>query len=283
MASSGAALWQSIQRAASSCAAHPLVRRLQRLGFLARGAVYAVVAALALALALGAGGETTDTRGALAALAATRVGRSLLLVLGIALAGLAVFFWVETLAPASRPTSRAWAVAMRLGNACAGFGYAALAVAAERLGNGERAGPTGERLAEAWTARALRLPGGRWLVLVAAGIVIFVGARQAWRGVRRTFLEDLDPDRVERPLWRWAAPLGAAGFSVQGTVLVLVGAFFAAAAVRNQPWTATGFDGALAVIAAQRWGAALLGLVALGLFAYAAYSVVEGRHRRLKP
>jgi hypothetical protein len=274
--------WRAVQGAVSRSTRLPLVDRLMRAGFLARGAVYAVIAALALALALGAGGETTDTRGALAALAATHVGRSLLLVLGVALAGLALFFVVEALASPRRPSGRAWAAAMRVGNAAAATGYGGLAVAAERLANGRRAGPTGEREAEAWTQRALDLPGGRWLVLAAAVVVIFVGARQAWRGLRRRFLEDLEVSRVPGPLRRWAAPLGAVGFSVQGAVFVLAGAFFAAAGIRNAPLTATGFDGALAVIAAQRWGAALLAAVALGLFAYAAYSLLEGHHRRLR-
>ncbi len=276
-------LWRSIERVASSCATHPLVQKLQRLGFVARGAVYAVVAALALAVAFGAGGKTTDTRGALKALAGTGAGRSLLVVLGIALAGLAVFFVVETLAPASKPSSRAWAIALRLGNAGAAVGYGALAVAAERLANGERVGPSSQRLARAWVARALAVPGGRWLVLVVAGIVVFVGARQVWRGVRGAFLEDLDRSRLEPPLRRWAAPVGRTGFAVQGSVFVLVGLFFGGAAIRNAPWDARGFDGTLAVIAAQRWGPPLLAAVALGLFAYAAYSLVEGWHRRLKP
>jgi hypothetical protein len=276
------AAWRTIQGAASRSTRYRAVDRLMRVGFVARGAVYAVIAALALAVALGAGGETTDTRGALAALAATSVGRSLLLVLGMALAGLAVFFVVETLAAPRTPSSRPWTAAMRIGNGAAALGYGVLAFAAERLGNGGRPGPTGERQAEAWTRRALDLPGGRWLVLVAALVVMFVGARQAWRGLRRRFLEDLQLARVPRLLRPWAAPLGVVGFTVQGAVLVLVGVFFAAAAIQNAPWTATGFDGALAVIAAQRRGQALLAAVALGLFAYAAYSLLEGHHRRLR-
>lgn len=276
--------WEAIQRGAARCAALPLVQHIQRLGFLARGAVYAVVAALALALALGvAGGAATDSRGALAALAATRVGRSLLLVLGVALAGLAVFFVVETLAPARHPSSAAWAIAMRVGNLGAAAGYALLAIAAERLGNGDPAGPADRHLARAWTRRALDEPGGRWLVLAIALVVMFVGARQAVRGLRRTFLEDLPQARLPPPLRRWAGPIGAAGFSVQGAMFVLVGVFFAGAAILDTPWTATGFDGALALLAAQRWGPPVLAAVALGLFCYAAYSVIEGRHRRLRP
>ena len=153
---------------------------------------------------------------------------------------------------------------------------------AARLADTSRNGDGAHLPRERATQRALDLPGGRWLVLAVAGVVIFVGARQAWRGMRRRFLEDLEVSRVPGPLRRWAAPLGAVGFSVQGAVFVLAGAFFAAAGIRDAPLTATGFDGALAVIARQRWGPALLAAVALGLFAYAAYSLLEGHHRRLR-
>ena len=46
--------------------AQPWLERLARLGFLAKGLVYATVGALALQAAFGVGGRTTDTQGAVA-------------------------------------------------------------------------------------------------------------------------------------------------------------------------------------------------------------------------
>jgi hypothetical protein len=51
--------------------------------------------------------------------------------------------------------------------------------------------------------------------------------------------------------------------------------------VRGDAREATGFDGALAAVARQPSGMALLGALAIGLLAYAAFSVVEARHQRV--
>jgi hypothetical protein len=72
-----------------------------------------------------------------------------------------------------------------------------------------------------------------------------------------------------------------AGFATQGLVFALVGLFFAQAALERDPGEATGFDGALQVIARQPLGMALLAATAVGLLAYAAYAFIEGAHRRM--
>jgi hypothetical protein len=67
--------WRTLQRAGDGSRRRPLVRALARAGYFARAAVYAVIAALALSVALGTGGRTTDTRGALATLARAPAGK----------------------------------------------------------------------------------------------------------------------------------------------------------------------------------------------------------------
>ncbi|HET8540953.1 MAG TPA: DUF1206 domain-containing protein [Anaeromyxobacter sp.] len=273
---------RSVERAGDRSAGAAPVRRLARAGYVARGVVYAVMGAVALRVAIGAGGAPTDSKGAIATVATAPFGRVLVLALAAGLTGMALWTLVEAIGdPERRRRAGTWAALSRLGQAVAGAGYAALALAAVRLATGGSAGPSGDRAAEAWTARALALPGGRWLVLAGAAVAAFVGGRQIWLGVRRRFLEKLDVGAMSAPVRRCASVLGTAGLAAQGTVFVLVGAFFAFAALRRSSREAAGFDGALAAIAAQPSGAALLGAVALGLLAYAAFSVVEGRHGRL--
>ncbi len=67
-----------------------------------------------------------------------------------------------------------------------------------------------------------------------------------------------------------------------GSRVPALGATAARSTGDDAPRVATGFDGALAAIEAQRWGAALLAVVAIGLFAYALYSLIEGQYRRLR-
>src|SRR4051812_24888172 len=65
--------------------------RLARSGLAARGAVYGIVAVLALQVALGAGGKATSQQGALATIAQGTAGKVLLVVLAVGLAGYALW------------------------------------------------------------------------------------------------------------------------------------------------------------------------------------------------
>jgi hypothetical protein len=274
--------WEEIERAGRRTASQPALRVAARLGFAARGVVAAVMGVLALALAVGAGGRTTDSKGAVATVATAPAGRLLVAVLAAGLAALALWLVVDAVAdPAGRRRSGAWAAASRAGEAIAGLAYASLAYAAVRLALLQGPGPGGDEVARSWTARALALPAGRALVLVAAAIAVFVGARQIWIGLGRRFLEHLDLARMTGWPRRWVGRIGAVALTTHGAVFALVGIFFAQAALERDPGEATGFDGALQAIARQPLGMALLGAVALGLLAYAAYSFIEGAYRKL--
>jgi len=273
---------REVERAGARQARHPWVKALGRAGYAAKATVYALIGGLALQLALGGAGRTTDSRGAIATLGRAPLGKALVLVLAVGLAGMALWMFVEAVGdPDRRRRSGLLAAASRVGEVVAGLGYVALAYAAVRLAFGGGARPSGDAAARSWTARALQLPAGRWIVLAGAAIVLVVGVRQIRTGLTRGFLETLDLAAAGGRVRRWAAPLGVAGLSAQGAVFALVGVFFAVAALRHDAREATGFDGALAAIARQPAGMALLGAVALGLLAYAAFSAIEGRHRRL--
>lgn len=272
-----------MERAGGRSARHPWVRTLARAGYVAKGAVYAVIGALALGLALGEGGRTTDTQGAIATIARAPLGGALVVVLAVGLVGMALWFVVQAVAnPDGERREGAWAILSRVGQGIAGLGYASLALAAVRLAFGGSAGRGGDAAARSWTARALELPAGRVLVFAGAAIVIFVGGRQIWRAVGGRFLKHVDLASAAAWVRRWAPRLGAAGFVTQGVGFVLVGLFFAQAAFERDPREATGLDGALETVARQPYGQVLLGVAALGLLAYAAFALVEGRYRRIR-
>jgi hypothetical protein len=243
--------------------------------------VYAVIGVLALRLALGEGGRTTDSKGALATIAQAPLGGMLVVALAVGLVGMALWFEVQAIADPDGDRPRgAWAMLSRIGQGIAGLGYASLAVAAVRLAFGESAGPGGDAEARSWTARVLELPAGRALVVVGAAIVLVVGAPDLER--RRSQVPEARGPRTRRSsVAAWAARLGAVGFTAQGVVFVLVGLFFAQAAFERDPGEATGFDGALATLARQPFGSMLLAVAALGLLAYAAFAFIEGRYRRI--
>ena len=76
-------------------------------------------------------------------------------------------------------------------------------------------------------------------------------------------------------------PLGRAGYGALGVVNTIIGIFLIIAALRNNPGQAKGMGGALAEITQRPYGALLLGIVAIGLIAYGAYTFVEARYRQL--
>src|ERR1043166_2344218 len=64
---------------------------LARAGFVARGVIYAIIGILAVKLALGVGGKTTDQKGALRTIAHQPFGKVLLVAVAVGLAGYAIW------------------------------------------------------------------------------------------------------------------------------------------------------------------------------------------------
>jgi hypothetical protein len=75
--------------------------------------------------------------------------------------------------------------------------------------------------------------------------------------------------------------LGRVGLIARAVVFTLLGYFLLRTAVDYKPADATGVDGALARLHHEALGPWLVGLVALGLNTFAAFSLVEARSRRL--
>jgi hypothetical protein len=61
----------------------------------------------------------------------------------------------------------------------------------------------------------------------------------------------------------------------------IIGWFLIRAAVDNDPKKTVGLDGALQDLARQAYGRFLLGIVALGLLAYAIFRFIEARYRKV--
>src|SRR5690349_10614398 len=86
---------QQAERAAERAATHPGVVTLGRFGYAAKGVVYAVVGILAVQAALGRGGETTSSSGALQQIAAQPFGQILLGITAIGLIGYVIWRFVQ--------------------------------------------------------------------------------------------------------------------------------------------------------------------------------------------
>jgi uncharacterized protein DUF1206 len=259
--------------------ASPWIVRLARLGFLAKAAVYVIVGSLAARLALGMGGRTTDSRGALAAILVQPFGRLLLAVVAVGLFGYAA--WL-VLAAALDPEGRGrdlWGWLKRIGAALRGLAHAALGAQAALmvLGSRTRRGNASRE----WTAWFLSAPLGAWMVGLGGAFVLGYGAYQFYRVFGSDLAKHLDLARIGAPLARWAVRFGRFGIAARGLIFCVIGFFLIQAALRYDPRQAKGVAEALRTMA-SRSGPWLLGAVAVGLVCYGLYELFEARYRRIR-
>jgi len=251
---------------------------LARAGFVARGLIYVIVGILAVKLAAGHGGTTTNQQGALKTIAHQPFGKVLLTLVAVGLGGYALWRFVRaSLGHGPEDSDSGFDRVAALGS---GIVYAGLCVIAVEVLRGS-ASSGGSGNAPKTTAGVLGWPGGTWLVGVAGAVVIGIGLFQGYRGISRDFLDDSKTERMSRAVRSAVTWLGVVGYLARMIVFTLVGIFLIKAAVEYDPNKAVGLDGALAKIAHASYGPILLGIVAAGLIAFGAYSLADARYRRI--
>ena len=251
---------------------------LARGGLVARGVVYLIIGILAIRLAFGAGGETTDQQGALQEIAQGPFGKVLLVVMALGLAGYAI--WRLMRAALGHGQEASDDTKDRISALVSGIAYTILCATAVQIIVGSSSGGGGGP--EKATGGVLDWPAGRYLVILAGLIVIGVAVDQGIKGVKKKFLEDSKTGemRGEHTEQVFTA-VGVAGHLARMVVFALIGWFLIDAAISYDPDKAVGLDGALAKLSQSGHGPILLGVVAAGLLAFAAYSILDARYRRV--
>ena len=247
---------------------------LARAGFVARGLIYAIIGVLALKLALGAGGKTTNQQGALRTIAHQPFGRLLLLAVAIGLGGYAL--WRLVRAAVGQHGDSALD---RISGVASGLVYAGMCLIAVKLLVGAK--PSSTANPHKATAGVFGWPAGTWLVGIAGAVLIGVGLYQGYRGLSKDFLDDSKIEQMSPTVRQWFARIGVFGYLARMVVFGLIGVFLIKAATDFRAKTAIGLDGALAKLAHQSYGHLLLGVVATGLIAFGVYSLADARYRRI--
>ena len=263
------------------------VARWARAGLVARGLVYGVVGVLALQIVWGrdATDEEASKDGALQAIAERPLGRALLVVLACGMA--AYLAWRASEALWGRDDEdedeRSKAAVKRVASAGKALVYVAMLASTLRLAvspSTDLSG-SGDEQPRTFTARALELPGGRWLVGAAGLVLLGVAVAFAFRGIAQRFEERLDTSEMGRVTGVLVDLVGTLGMAARGMVAGVLGLLLLKAAVDFDPSEARGVDGTLQVMAQQPYGQVLLTATAVGLLAFALYCVAEARYRDL--
>ncbi len=241
-----------------------------RAGYAAKGVVYAVVGFLAAQAALGQGGKTTGSKGAIQEIGQQPFGQVLLVLVGVGLACYALWRFLSAFVDAEGKGSDAKGIAVRVGYFVAALIHVGLSVAAFSAMGGD-GGSDGERSAQSMTARAMSVPFGQWLVIGAGIAMGLAGIGQWLQMAKGTYRQRfaLDGAAVAQRLWiERAAKLGLAA---RGVVFLLIGFFLVQAGWQADSSEAKGLGGALSTLAQQPYGPWLLGVTALGLICFGIY------------
>lgn len=251
---------------------------LARAGFVSRGVIYGIIGILAIKLAFGVGGKTTNQQGALKTIAHQPFGKVLLILVAVGLAGYSLWRLIHAaLGHGPEDSDTTFDRIAALGSGIVYGGLCAVAVAI-LLGSG---GSSTSGNTHKTTAGVLGWPAGTWLVGIAGGVLIGIGLYQGYRGLSKDFLKDSKTEEMSAEVRRWVEWLGTFGHLARMVVFGLVGIFLIKAAVDFNPKKAVGLDGALAKLANASYGPFLLGLVAAGLIAFGLYSLTDARYRRI--
>jgi hypothetical protein len=249
-----------------------------RSGYAARGAVYLLTATMALLSSFGGG--KPDSKSAMQILLNQPFGQIWLGLIGIGLVGFIVWRLIQAIFNTDHHDND-WkgygARAVLLVSVATYTGLAAFAIGqAFHLGFGGGSSDGGS----SWTAWLMSQPLGRYLVgLVALGI-LGGGIANIIRGATRGYAKHFEQNWQKHTILDFICMFG---LIARGVILLIVGGFFLYAAFAVDPQQAGSTADAMIWVRKLPFGAMLYIVVALGLFAFGAYGLVEARYRIVRP
>lgn len=271
------------ERAVRSAARNPWVERLARFGYAARGTVYAVIGLLAIQAAFGGGRgaleQQATTEGALQRIA--EQSRLLIVLVAIGLAGYALWRFVQAFLDPENKGTDPKGLAKRGAMLASGIVYAGLALFAARIISGSGGASSGGGGSQGTAASLMDKPFGRWLVVLAGVAVIVAALYQLAEAYTKRFRKRLKLEQMDADEERLATRTGQVGLAARGIAFLVSGWFLVQAGLRYDANQARGLGGALETLASQPYGPWLLGIMALGLIAFGAYSFLQARYKKI--
>ncbi len=266
-------------KVADAVARHGWIAAVARVGWAAKGVVYALMGTTAFTI--GRGKTTADDaspEGALGQVGGAGGQRWLLLALAV---GLALYgTWRILSALLVRGTELAdWAD--RIGYVFSAVFYAFLAYTAAMAA---RAGVQPEDSNSMERASSLLATDwGRLGLATIGALILGIGVYFVIKkGFMRSFWDDLSRSGLKPSEALAIDVTGTFGWISRGVATAAVGYYFAVAAWRGDSSEVRGFDGSLRAVASHDRGRAIVWLCGAGLVAYGIFCAVSARHQKLE-
>jgi hypothetical protein len=273
----------AIQRGAGDVkhvAANPQLELLERLGYVVRGVLYAVMGFLALRIALAQpGGKATDLSGSLVWLIGNPLGKLVLIVTIIGLVAYSIWGFVRAIFDPLHRGRDAKGIAARIGFVTSAVSYLTVALFALQILAGQ--GSTSHDTTQKMVSTLLTNPLGGVVTIVIGIFALVIGIGQFIEAYRATFKNDLKAGEMSQSERELAIGLGRFGMAARGVTFLVIGWFLIQAGIHHDPGKATGFGGAFLFLLAQPYGHLLVGIIALGFVALGLHSFACARWVRL--
>lgn len=261
----------------------PWVSLVARIGFAGKGTVYVMLGAFALAFAIGVTHEVEDLAGGIEVVAEKPFGAVALLLLAFGLLNYGLWNAVQAGWDPERVGGNWVGNALRVifaGSAVLNT-FLAYKIAGVALGHGWGAAK-GDEAVQSWTSRALAMPGGRALVLIAAAVMAGIATSLVVRLVRGKYLNLLSERDREGTGGTLVKACAWYGFLAQGVVAIMTASFLWRAGLTAHPEEAGGFTKALGTMAVQPFGRTLLALIGAGVMAQGVYIWLLVPYRQIR-
>lgn len=265
-------------RASDSVKQNGSIQLWARMGFAVGGVMYVIIGVVALLVAIENRGRPAGPDGAIQRIGARPFGHILLAIAAAGFLGYAFWCFIQAIFDTDHDGNNLKGVALRIGEFCSGLAYVVLGILTLHRFDGKH---SNSNAARHWTAKLLAYSWGPWIVGLIGIILGGVGLALLVYAFQERFRKYLRLTTASSSGRYWIIQFGKWGYSAQGIVFCLIGAFLVSAAAHSDPRKVQGLDGALQSLAQQRYGPWLLGVVAAGLVAYGLFMLVEARYRRL--
>ena len=280
-----------VERAEEFAREHPAIVKFGRIGWVAKGLVYALVGVLSLIVGASAngsdsssgdaaaGGQEASQTGAITRIAESSYGVVLLFVVAAGLVIYALWRLVTVMLPAGNDV-KAWLT--RAGYLVSAVAYLLLAWSAVTLAVRPRgSGESEDARVERFTRDLMNDGLGRAAVFAIGVVLLVLAAVFLWQAVSARFESQLLPGSVGPVSHQTLVLLGRIGWVGRSGMMALIGFFLVRAAVTFDASDAEGLDGSLRKAASSTIGLVLVVVVGAGLLVLGAFCILSAPKQRM--